>query len=348
MVLGWTARLLLVGVVGITGATVATPPARGTPPAGAAVTTSVTQYGVTLTLTVPGRAYPANALVPTTLRLTNVSTHPIRTNDCLRSSLFTAAVKPGAPFGFRPLYPPLLPPPGAPWSDCPGDQYQPKFVPNATILTPGQSITVRRDVVLRSFQIRGMAYLQTARLAKAAIVQTPLIVLRQVSGLSGPRVTLRYRPEVEALVRPVTGAGPILTSSWVECAHSVRERASFSEWTKAKGTVLDPLPAPCARLMEWTLFVAQPGRPVAQVEYCPQHDRCDYAPPTPQDQGIAACKRGVVAAAQAGKFPHNADVIRYAVGITSSLPPGARLTAAQRTLANQWHARCYPLLHHGR
>lgn len=93
----------------------ALPPAGTRPASSGFLSTAITTQGVRLSLTLPDNAYPKDALVPTTIRLQNLTGRTISTWDCLAYSLTAEVV--GADALVK--YPPVLPSPGAPWRACP-------------------------------------------------------------------------------------------------------------------------------------------------------------------------------------------------------------------------------------
>jgi len=295
-----------------------------------------------LSLQLQKAVYPRNALVLTTVRLTNNSARPISTWDCLRSSLGAEVPRSN---GEGDLYPPLIPPPGAPWAGCPGELAMGGIRRMTTTIAVSQTLTRTSYVVLRGLSVRGWAQLMTSPgQGKPTMLQTPLIHIHPAPA-AGPAVRLRTGPSISVHVIPVTAGGPLLYSEYASCRTLEPNRpltvsATFSRWYRASKTVLYPFHRSCSSLLEWMLFVAQPGRPIARVYYCAQHDRCIYAPPTPQELGIARCKVDIARAVVGGHLP--ASSARYAIGISSVLP--SSLTPRQQALAKKFRARCAGLL----
>lgn len=317
-------------------------PQRGGAPSGSPVTTTTVTSTVRLVLQLPAAAYPRNALVPATVRLTNLSPQTIQTWDCLDDSLGAKVTGDGkaAP------YPPLLVPPGAPWATCPGELGMGSMMRRPTIIAPHATLVRQTYVVLRAFTVRAWADLAlTVGQGKPIVIQTPPIHILETLA-DGPTVHLQpQRPNV-AVVIPITGAGRILYSEYASCMTAsegtrvFNASATFSRWIPTSGPATAIIAAPCVRLAEWVLYVAQPGLPIARAYYCRRHDRCVYAPPTPHDQALAACKNNIGRAVTSGRLPRSAA--RYAIGLISELPSG--LTPAQEALARSFHARCAPLL----
>lgn len=219
-----------------------------------------------------------------------------------------------------------------------------------TQIPAGRTLTRMTYVVLRAFTARAWASLSLrAGQMKPTVLQTSPIHIRETAA-AGPTVRIQTNALISARVTPIPAAGPILYSEYAWCpgntsAQPFNASATFSRWSRASGTLLHPFTRRCPALAEWVLFVAQVGRPIAQAYYCAQHDRCAYAPPTPQQQAIAACKIDVGKAVLSGRLPRSAA--RYAIGLSSILPTG--LTPTQQALAQRFHARCAPLLApHGR
>lgn len=337
------ALLLNLGMLAFPSISPAAVPLGGGASTSGVTTAATTPGGIRLSLQLGSTAYPRDALVLATVSLTNHTGRTISTWDCLGSSLGAEVPGPG---GVATSYPPLLPPPGAPWFGCPGDAGMGRMAQRQmTEIPPGQTLPYLTYVVLRTLAVRGWAQLMVrAGQMKPTLIETPPIRIRETPA-PGPAVRIRMGLPISARVTPVPGAGPILYSEYASCSGKTPHdpfavSATYSQWSRAPSTVLHPFNQPCGSLAEWMVFVAQAGRPIAHAYYCAQHDRCAYAPPTPQDRGIVACKRDVTKALIAGRLPRSAA--RYAIGLTSILPAG--LTAAQQALAEKLHARCAPLL----
>jgi len=240
-------------------------------PAGAQV--AVTSGGIRLSLQLAARAYPRNALVPVMVRLENQTRRALSTGTCLAYSLVPEVV--GNDGSVQ--YPPVLPPPGAPFSPCPG----PYLHPPLSRIAPGGSLVRHVYVMLRSLRLRATAQLRVnAGQGKPTILTTPLLRVRPVS-LAGPRLRLYASTALHAAISPVAGAGPLLYTQYSSCLTraGVEDQLSavYSTWLTAKGRVFRPFRAPgCGAVREWHLFVAQVGRPVARVDYCPRRDSCIY------------------------------------------------------------------------
>jgi hypothetical protein len=221
-------------------------------------------HQITLSLSLPGTAYPLDALVPVTLTLRNGTIHAVSTWDCLEASLLAQAVGSNG----RPHYPPLLPPPGAPFAYCPGRGHSRRGVE----LAPGRRLVRHQYVMLRTPIVRGHAEIQTEpNQQKPVSIDTPLSPIRRVRG-AGPTLVLHRKP-VSATVSPVPGGGPLLVSEYVHCTGRSTDRYGLSavrgHWNTAAGTTLRPLNGlRCPAVKEWHLFVAQVGRPVARIDYC--------------------------------------------------------------------------------
>lgn len=304
---------------------------------------SIVTRQIRLSFSLPGTTYPRDALVPATVRLTNFASRSISTWDCLADSLGAEVVRSDG----GQAYPPLLPPPGAPWAECPG-ALGASPVRHTITLGPGQTLTRTEYLVLRSPAVQAFADLgPVSNQGKPVVILTPRLRLHTIVA-PGPQIHLRVGPAVSARVTPVPGSGPLLYSQFATCrgTASTPDRVSAtaappSQWVSAPGTTLQPFTAPpCSSLTEWILFVGQVGRPITRAYYCRQHDRCDYAPPTSQQMGIATCKRDIAKAIEAGQLPREAA--RYAIGLSSTPPDG--MTPAQQKLAGAFHARCAPLL----
>lgn len=239
----------------------------------AGIQVAVTSGGVRLSLQLTSPAYPRNALAPVTVRLENHTRHALSTWQCLAYSLGPEVVGDDGSV----QYPPVLPPPGAPFNPCPG----PYLHPPVSLIAPGGFLVRHVYVMLRSLRLRATAQLRVnARQGKPAVVTTPLLTVRPVN-LAGPRIRLYDSTPLDAVVSPVTGAGALLYTQFSSCLTraGVEDQLSavYSTWLAAKSRLFRPFRAPgCGAVREWHLFVAQVGRPVARVDYCPRRDSCVY------------------------------------------------------------------------
>jgi hypothetical protein len=311
---------------------------RGGGSAGNGVTVSAAKNGIHLILELPASTYPKNALVLARLRLTNLSDRTVQLWDCPAESLGAVVTSGGAE-----VYPPLLVPPGAPYSVCSGEPAM-GGPHHSTVIPSGTTLTRLTYIVLRAFTVHGFASLAiSATGTRPTVIQTPSVHLVETPA-AGPSVRISSRQQSYALVTPVKGAGPIVYSQFISCIEKFGNTqlwdasATFSRWTRAPNA--NQVRAPCNGVEEWVLYVGQPGLPIAQAYYCRQRDRCAYPPPTAHDIALASCKRDIGQAIVSGKLPRLAA--RYAIGLSAQLPSG--LTPAQRALAQSFHTRCAPLL----
>lgn len=315
--------------------------ARG-PAAGSATSVSVTRDGMRLTLDLRAGTYPRNALVPVILRLTNLTSHPAGTWDCLASSL-TPLVQNGRGFS---RYPPILPPAGAPWPFCPGESGM-GGVHRSVPIAAGATLTRHTYLILRARIIRATAQVETAPgMGKPLTLLTPPITLRVTApGPDRPSVGISAQNPSTATVTPA-GRGPILYSEYATCQGTQGARqwinisATLSLWMHARGNTISARASSCTRLTEWVLIVGQPGLPIIRAYYCRQHDLCAYAPPTRRQKEVIACKEDIAKAVMNGRLPRSAA--KYALGLTNTLPPG--LSASQKALAEKYHRHCARLL----
>lgn len=247
--------------------------ARNQTAGGDSVEAAVASGGIKLSLQLAARAYPRNELVPVTVQLENHTRRALTMGTCLADSLVPEVV--GNDGSVQ--YPPVLPPPGAPFSPCPG----PYFHPPVSRIAPGGVVARHVYVMLRSLRLRATAQLYVnAGQVKPTVLTTPLLRVRPVS-LAGPRLRLYASTPLHASVAPVVGGGPLLYTEYSSCVNRAGVEAQlgavYSTWLAAKGWVFRPFRAPdCGAAREWHLFVAQVGRPVARVDYCPRTDRCIY------------------------------------------------------------------------
>jgi hypothetical protein len=241
-------------------------------------TASITAHGVRLRLTMPRHAYPHDALVPATIRLTNLTRRAVTSFSCLSDSYGAQVINPAQNSGSEGfgLYPELLPAPGAPWFGCAGGPFVP--AKDRLHIGPRQTQTRVMDIVLRSDWVQGWAALRfgMSQLPPAEIV-TPVIHLGAARA-PAPRLRFLTRRGIHVRVVPAS-RGPVLFSEFARCKGGKKWNvsATYSRWYRARGRVLRPFsPATCKTVTEWYLFVGQEGRPIAQLYYCTLGDQCTY------------------------------------------------------------------------
>jgi hypothetical protein len=331
---------------------------------GRPVSVSTRKHGVLLRLSLAGNAYPRNALVTATVHLTNLTRTAFSSPNCPVDSFGAEVINQSTSQiseGYS-LYPHLLPPPGAPWSDClTGALYwEPKYTFH---LDPDRTTVRVMHLVLRSSNVRAWAALRVSNSqSKPTLVETPVIHLK-TTALPGPRLRFLAAPRLGARITPVT-SGPAFYSEYAQCrtGNMYNASAARSEWSRIAGNVIRPFKAgACGTVTEWYLFIGQQGRPIAQLYYCTLGQQCTYGylaqryyckggrictwfDATKRERAVAVCKLSAARFVDHGGFkpPLRTEVARYAMGLPGHLP--ARLTRSQRTTIQRMHAKCAPLL----
>jgi len=243
------------------------PPARTTrsTPAQVArdgsVSTSATSGGLRLTITVPRRSYPRDALAPMKVSMRNVSSHAI---GYLR--LGVAAPGYAVPqaevldASGRVVFPPAMPyfPP------LPGP------APFVQRLDPGQTVAQTQYVVMRGARIRASQAF-TLQAQPNPSVRRPLSVLRTrpitvaLTSEPAPRISLYASgSDLRADIMPPPGVtGRPLRLSYTDCGFPTYD---YTETWTASGTHITP---GCGPVQEWHLRVAWVNHPVAALDYMP-------------------------------------------------------------------------------
>lgn len=222
-----------------------------------AVQVSAERYGVVLSLIVPRRTYPRNALVPVTEQIVNR----------LGQRRF---LLPGTSFGQRGveitgiqvvdshgrvLYPPQLLPGPYPIASGGGP------------LPPGKVQTKRVYVVLWSPYVRAVEEVQgPGRCCPMVVLRTPVTRLRLVPA-QAPRITLHRRPPVYVDIHPPPHArGPLLWFNQALCpVDSLGDTRQVNYvWVVARSLRLRP---GCPNPTIWRAMFGWVGRPVARINY---------------------------------------------------------------------------------
>lgn len=231
-------------------------------------TTSVTAGGLELTLTVPRRSYPMNALIQVRVTIRNVSWHRV---DYWTTGVALAGV--AAPQAEVLKAGKVVFPPAMPFAPAlPGPP--PSLVP----LKPGQQVAQREFVILRGDRLRGsQAFIphpskSVTRAANTLVTRTIPLLLHAATA---PRLFLRqtaYGPVLE-VTRPPGIRGRPLALTYADCGAPIDFRYSLT-WVPA-GTTITP---DCAPVLAWHVRLAWLGEPVAALDYAPP-------PPSPTPTG---------------------------------------------------------------
>lgn len=210
---------------------------------------------VRLTLTLPARTYPQNALVLATVRLENISGHPVWYTDACPGGVLSIQVT-DAQGGL--YYPPAQP--GGPQPKCKRAQSVP--------LAPGDVIQRGIFAVLRAPNIRALAEIGKT---PGSYFETAPVTLQLTAG-TPPAVQVHASPAVSATITPPAGSqGPLYVNAWARCGTGAGSAASTSgpvSFTPVYGstTITPDVQGPCQAL-EWHALAGWVGQPVATVAY---------------------------------------------------------------------------------
>lgn len=216
---------------------------------------SVTGYGWRLTMHVPQRSYPANALAAVRVTLRNVSSRPASFEPqvvgfCIHAPfLLNVLDAAGSPLSPLPPDPSPLPPCAAP-------------IPR--MVHPGKAVAETVLVVLLSGRLQATANVDTrphrAQGYYGGVLTTPIVTVAFHAAQSPP-VTVQDG-NVATVARPAHATGPLRYEQWVQCGTSVTH-SHAPYWGTSPN---DSLSAGCAAPTAWHLVAGWPGYPVAHVD----------------------------------------------------------------------------------
>ncbi len=210
---------------------------------------------VRLSLSVPASTYPRNALVRVTVRLRNISAHPIHLNppDCGTRSISVDVLNAAG----RILYPPILA--GTPLPNC-GVTTGP-----GRSVAPGQTLTITELVVLRGWRVQARADITEA----GTILGAPERVT--LTRADPPVVAVHTQPDLHAdLTRPARARGPLWYFAWGRCrsGESGQSMTGMLDWRSAAGTRLPAaVPQGCTGSPEWHALAGWVGHTVAHIDH---------------------------------------------------------------------------------
>jgi hypothetical protein len=247
--LSWIALLLL-------------PPLLLSRPATAAHSGSLSattkSLGAALTLTVPNRIYPRNALMRVTVSLRNISSHPI---------MFGAPCQPALQANVEDRsgyveYPPPLPR-SFPPHNCP----PPPLHPHVPVLRPREARFGKFYVVLRAAHLRAQAVVGQFN----SEIFTPVLTVR-LAPAPPPRLTLLNRTHwaVRYDGRSIPGQRLMYAASF-SCTTSptgVVYVGGITVWSASKSKRIQPAEAKqCKALRELHLMAGYLNHPAAELDY---------------------------------------------------------------------------------
>jgi hypothetical protein len=227
------------------------------------VTTWVMSGGLKLTLTVPRRSYPRNALAQVRVTLRNVTNHDVGYWTSVVGPAGEAAPQaevlnaPG-----KVLFPPAMPY----WPPLPGPP------PGLATLQSGQSVTESEYIVVRGARIRAtqsfMPRMTTNLNLPPYVLSTRPIFMRLTSE-PAPTLALHGAPTDPALdvTRPSNVQGPMWSVRYANCG--VQLPVFVYTYTQVWVRSNLHLTPGCSPLLEWHLRVAWLNHPVAALDYVP-------------------------------------------------------------------------------
>ncbi len=289
-----------------------------------AVTTWVVSGGLKLTLTVPRRSYPRNALAQVQVTLRNVNNHTIGYlhpgigpigYDAPQAEVLNAAGK-------------IVFPPAMPYTPAlPGPA--PFFEP----LKPGGTVSSSEYIVVRGARIRATQNFMPqmpSNLNLPPYVLTTRPILMRLTAETAPKLTLHGDPldPVLDVTRPPNVQGPMLSLSYASCGFGLNGPTySYPGGWFASKPHLTP---GCSPLNGWYVRAAWLNHPVAALDYLPPQPSPTPLP-TPSPTAAPTPTRTVpsslsftsllhqVAAAMVSVHAMHADGIRSLVGSSAQL-----------------------------
>lgn len=235
---------------------------------GAAVGTQIVADGVRLTLSLPQRIYPHNALVRAKIIVRNVSRREVYVAEqgSADNGFQTPQVEVVGPDG-NVVYPPAL-----------SMQFLPRpgQIGSTSALSPKQTVVWHEYVILRAMRIRTWLDVQTSSAPDAPQqrVMTPPLMLHLISG-TAPGVTLRVTgSRVEAVIHPVGRVhGPLVYLDSGRCMYpglgtQYPEHFTWIPALRHRFTLQsEPALGPCPDVLAWQAIAGWNGEPVAQINY---------------------------------------------------------------------------------
>jgi len=229
------------------------PMARADAATSPAITVSTTAHGIKLTLVVPSRIFPANALVRFTVRVHNVSHHTVLTllgPQCLDNSPSIEVLDDSG--NVTSQFPPKadMPP-------CP--------IPRGEPLLGGKSVTQQVLAIVNGASVRAVLPVGRRRLAQQVV--TPKVAVGGAESV--PRTVAIHQLNgnpFAVVTRPATAHGPLYVKDSTYCG-AATGGASLSAnltWHRVKG---DRVYSGCAGPQQWHGFAGYLNSPVVSIDY---------------------------------------------------------------------------------
>jgi hypothetical protein len=222
-----------------------------------------TSHGLRLTLTVPRRRYPRNALIRVTLQVTNVSRHPISIESgqnfprsYVLDSSGNDSYDPVTPLGDESLLD----------VTGPGPRYE--------VINRGKTITSPDYLVLRGSEISARVFLGKLGAPAGPMITMPPITVT-LRDEPAPVVHVSTSPSLQAVVTPPHPmSGSMFYFEETACATTAGTYETGEGWVATKATVVTPIfgdassdPSSCAGTRTWHALVGWLNHPVTYLSY---------------------------------------------------------------------------------
>jgi hypothetical protein len=211
-------------------------------------------HGVKLSLSIPRQTYPKNALVTVTVRLQNVSRHPVLVsgNNPSTVAVFDSSHQvvywPNTPFMDQELF----------------DHSVPKRLPIK--LAPNKHISTTFFVILWGPFLQAQAMLGAP--AKQHDIRGTFVPLTLTNDVA-PAVVVTDAPTIHADVTPPPGvSGPLHFVQQKQCTTGNGVSGTWTGWDVATSDSLTPgFTSDCSSNRKWIAYVGWLNHPVATIDY---------------------------------------------------------------------------------
>jgi hypothetical protein len=222
-----------------------------------------TSHGLRLTLTVPRRRYPRNALIRVTLKVTNVSRHPISIESgqnfprsYVLDSSGNDSYDPVTPLGDESLLD----------VTGPGPRYE--------VINRGKTITIPDYLVLRGSEISARVFLGKLGAPAGPMITMPPVVIT-LRDEPAPVVHVSTSPSLQAVVTPPHPmSGSMYYLDQTACATATETSSEGEGWVSQPTSVVTPVfsdgssdLSSCTGRRIWHALVGWLNHPVAYLSY---------------------------------------------------------------------------------
>lgn len=257
---------------------------------------SAISHGLRITLDVPRRSYPRDALILVTLSIRNTSRHAISIMSGLnapRVVLLAASGQevydPGTPLGGLTLAPPTGP------------------GPESVRLLSQKSWTAHEYVVLRGTTLEARVILGDVRSSSQEVsIDRPRLALRRTRE-PAPQVLLSFPPLKARLNPPSPQSTPLVSVSQTQCDNMI----TGGGWVAAARRILVPDVGAACRPGIWHAIAGWLNHPVATIAYRATPKVITISttpPPKPQPPDANSPAAGICGRAQGPVFSVQMDV----------------------------------------